>query len=175
MYMYKTYFTGEITLHVAHMVNTEQLQRYMPQKHCVRCILVNTLHTGDNKDNNNNNNNNNNCPFRHYSVPYIPEIKGIEEFKGLVQHSKVYRSAEPYRNLRVVVLGAAASGMDIAVEVSAVAEEVRSSYGYSSVVYLLSFNFCENMYIFYRTVCHIEGGPETEGVREQDTEEHTWN
>ena len=92
-------------------------------------VIVNTLHTGDNRDNNNNN-----FPFRHYSVPYIPEIKGIEEFKGLVQHSKVYRSPESYRNLRVVVLGAAASGMDIAVEVSAAAEEVRSSYGYISVV-----------------------------------------
>jgi cation diffusion facilitator CzcD-associated flavoprotein CzcO len=83
-----------------------------------------------------NNNNNYNSPFRHYSVPYIPEIKGIEEFKGFVQHSKVYRSADAYRNLRVVVLGAAASGMDIAVEVSAVAEEVRPSYGYISVIYL---------------------------------------
>jgi len=96
--------------------------------------------------------NNNNFPFRHYSVPYVPEIKEIEEFKGLVQHSKVYRSPEPYRNLHVVVLGAAASGMDIAVEVSALAEKVRSSCGYISVVYLLSFNFCENMYILYRMV-----------------------
>jgi hypothetical protein len=65
--------------------------------------------------------------------------------------------------------------MDIAVEVSAVAEEVRISYGYISVVYLLSFNFCENMYILYRMVCHNEAGTEMEGVREQDAEEHTWN
>jgi len=27
---YKTYFTGEITLHVAQIVNTEQLQHYIP-------------------------------------------------------------------------------------------------------------------------------------------------
>ena len=27
---YKTYFTGEITLHVAETVNTEQLQHYVP-------------------------------------------------------------------------------------------------------------------------------------------------
>ena len=27
---YKTYFTGEITLHVAHIVNTEQLLCYIP-------------------------------------------------------------------------------------------------------------------------------------------------
>jgi predicted membrane channel-forming protein YqfA (hemolysin III family) len=148
-----------------------------------RYIIVNTLHTGNNKDYSNddddydddNNNNNNKCPFRHYSVPHVPEIKGIEEFKGLVQHSKVYRSAESYRNLRVVVLGAASSGMDIAVEVSTAAEKVRPSYGYISVVYLLSLNFCENVHIIYRMVCHIEGGTETEGVREQDGEEHTWN
>jgi len=29
MYKYKTYFTGEITLHVAQTVNTEQLQHYI--------------------------------------------------------------------------------------------------------------------------------------------------
>jgi len=27
---YKTYFTGEMTLHVAQIVNTEQLQHYLP-------------------------------------------------------------------------------------------------------------------------------------------------
>jgi cation diffusion facilitator CzcD-associated flavoprotein CzcO len=48
----------------------------------------------------------------------------------------MYRSAEAYRKLRVVVLGAASSGMDIAVEVSAVAEEVRSSYRCIIVIYL---------------------------------------
>ena len=30
---YKTYFTGEITLHVAQIVNIEQLKHYIPQKH----------------------------------------------------------------------------------------------------------------------------------------------
>ena len=29
-YKYKTHFTGEITLHVAQIVNTEQLQHYIP-------------------------------------------------------------------------------------------------------------------------------------------------
>jgi hypothetical protein len=35
MWKYKTYFTREITLHVSHTVNTEQLQHYtrIPQKH----------------------------------------------------------------------------------------------------------------------------------------------
>ena len=30
---YKTYFTGEVTLRVAHIVTTEQLQHYVPYKH----------------------------------------------------------------------------------------------------------------------------------------------
>jgi len=57
---------GEITLHVAQTVNTEQLQHYIPQKHgCFRYIIENTAHKGDNKDdddddNDNDNNNNNN-------------------------------------------------------------------------------------------------------------------
>jgi len=30
MYKYKTYFTGQIILHVAQITNTEQLQHYTP-------------------------------------------------------------------------------------------------------------------------------------------------
>jgi len=57
---------GEITLHVAQIINTEQLNTIHPKKMvCFRYIIVNTLHKGDNKDNDddsssNNNNNNNN-------------------------------------------------------------------------------------------------------------------
>ena len=63
---YETYFTDEITLHVAQIVNTEELQHHIPYKHgFFRYIIVNTLHKGDNKDDDgndddNNNNNNNN-------------------------------------------------------------------------------------------------------------------
>jgi hypothetical protein len=84
-------------------------------------------------------NNNVTGSFRHYSVPYVPEIEGIEKFKGLIQHSKAYRSAEAYRNLRVVVLGAASSGMDIAMEVAAVADEVRPPYLLTPAVRALNF------------------------------------
>jgi hypothetical protein len=76
--------------------------------------------------NNDNNNDNVTGWFRHYSVPYVPEIEGVETFKGSVQHSKAYRSAEAYRNLRVVVLGAASSGMDIGMEIATVAHQVRN-------------------------------------------------
>ena len=51
MQKYETYFTGEITLHVAQTVNTEQLHHCIPQKCvCFRYIIVNTVHKGDNKD-----------------------------------------------------------------------------------------------------------------------------
>jgi hypothetical protein len=47
------YFTGEITLHVAQIVNIEQLQIYPRNMVCFRYMIVNTLHKGNNKDNNN--------------------------------------------------------------------------------------------------------------------------
>ena len=57
---YKTYFTCEITLCIAQIVNTEQLQIVYPIKMvCFRYIIVNILHKGDNKDNNTSNNYNN--------------------------------------------------------------------------------------------------------------------
>jgi glutaredoxin len=58
--MYETYFTGEITLHVAQTVNTEQLQHYIPQKLGliqVPYIVVNTLHKGDKVVDDDSNNN----------------------------------------------------------------------------------------------------------------------
>ncbi|XP_021928625.1 flavin-containing monooxygenase FMO GS-OX-like 3 isoform X2 [Zootermopsis nevadensis] len=64
----------------------------------------------------------------HYCAPYIPEIEGIDEFRGSIQHSKAYRSPEAFRNLRVVVLGAASSGADIGMELSEVAGEVYISH-----------------------------------------------
>ncbi|XP_069693152.1 uncharacterized protein [Periplaneta americana] len=64
----------------------------------------------------------------HYSVPYIPQIEDMEKFKGVTQHSKDYRSSDMYRNMRVVILGAASSGVDIAMEVSTVAVEIYLSH-----------------------------------------------
>ena len=44
---------GQITLHVAQTVNTEQLQHYTPKKHGLFQVHnCNTVHTGDSKDNN---------------------------------------------------------------------------------------------------------------------------
>jgi hypothetical protein len=46
------YFTGEITLHVAQTVNTEQLRNttYARNMVCFRYIIVDTEHEGGDKD-----------------------------------------------------------------------------------------------------------------------------
>lgn len=64
---------------------------------------------------------------RHYAVPHIPPIDGIEEFKGMTTHSHNYRDPECFRDKTVAVLGASSSGMDIAMEVSLAAKKVNST------------------------------------------------
>ncbi|KUL89853.1 hypothetical protein ZTR_02960 [Talaromyces verruculosus] len=53
----------------------------------------------------------------HYSVPYVPAVKGLEAyikaFPGRVVHSKSYRTAEHYRNKKILVIGNSASGHDV--------------------------------------------------------------
>jgi cation diffusion facilitator CzcD-associated flavoprotein CzcO len=60
----------------------------------------------------------------HYSTQYIPDVKNIREFHeahpGVISHSKSYRSPEPFRNKKVVVVGNSASGLDIASQISKV-------------------------------------------------------
>ncbi|XP_054610243.1 flavin-containing monooxygenase 5 isoform X2 [Dunckerocampus dactyliophorus] len=54
----------------------------------------------------------------HYSDPYIPDVAGLDKFKGQVLHSHAYRSADAFSGLSVVVLGARASGLDISLELA---------------------------------------------------------
>jgi PPOX class probable F420-dependent enzyme len=56
----------------------------------------------------------------HYSDPSIPELPG--EFDGEVVHVRDYRTASRYTGRRVVVVGGAQSALDIAAEISTVAE-----------------------------------------------------
>ncbi|KAG7264344.1 hypothetical protein CRUP_020869 [Coryphaenoides rupestris] len=65
----------------------------------------------------------------HYSDPYLPDIPGIEHFKGTVTHSHSYRIPEPYVGQSVVVLGAGASGLDISMELAGVNAQVILSHG----------------------------------------------
>ncbi|XP_043720030.1 probable indole-3-pyruvate monooxygenase YUCCA10 [Telopea speciosissima] len=50
--------------------------------------------------------------------PFIPEIKGIESFKGEVLHSTKYKTGEPFGNKSVLVVGCGSSGMEIAYDLS---------------------------------------------------------
>ncbi|XP_064409025.1 uncharacterized protein LOC102358281 isoform X2 [Latimeria chalumnae] len=64
----------------------------------------------------------------HYSDPYIPNVPGMEYFQGQVMHSHEYRTPESFTGKRVVLLGAGPSGIDIALELSQVAQEVILSH-----------------------------------------------
>lgn len=64
----------------------------------------------------------------HYSVPNVPQVKEIERYRGKQVHSHDYREPSPYQGKTIVVLGAAASGLDITLELSTVAKEVILSH-----------------------------------------------
>jgi cation diffusion facilitator CzcD-associated flavoprotein CzcO len=46
----------------------------------------------------------------HYSVPRLPPVDGIDSFPGRCEHSHNYRRPEGYRGLKVLIVGAHASG-----------------------------------------------------------------
>ncbi len=60
----------------------------------------------------------------HYTKPRIPQLKGIEHFKGEVLHSHNYRRPDAFTGKRVALWGTAASGFDISFEIASVADAV---------------------------------------------------
>lgn len=54
--------------------------------------------------------------------PFIPHYPGQEQFQGLQLHSAAYRSPEPFRGQRVLVVGGGNSGAQIQAELAEVAE-----------------------------------------------------
>lgn len=62
--------------------------------------------------------------YSHHSEPDIPELPGKESFRGKIMHSHAYREAKPFAGQRVMVVGAGPSALDIALEVSKLAERV---------------------------------------------------
>jgi cation diffusion facilitator CzcD-associated flavoprotein CzcO len=57
----------------------------------------------------------------HFSVPFIPQIKGMQEwskrYPNTISHSMYYQKPEDYRDLKTVVVGNGASGIDIAMQI----------------------------------------------------------
>lgn len=66
---------------------------------------------------------------RHFSQPYMPEIKGLDTFSGPVIHSHDYRNPDPFMSKTVMIIGAGPSGTDIAIDVSYHAKRVFLSGG----------------------------------------------
>jgi hypothetical protein len=60
----------------------------------------------------------------HYSKPRVPWITGMDSFEGLLMHSHNYRTPESFKGKRVALFGAAASALDISLEISQVADRV---------------------------------------------------
>lgn len=62
----------------------------------------------------------------HYSVPFIPNIQGIALFQdahpAIITHARQYRTANAFRDKRVIVVGNGPSGIDIALQVNQVSK-----------------------------------------------------
>lgn len=63
----------------------------------------------------------------HYATTYVPDIPGIRAFHRahpeIIIHSKLYRHARAYTGKKVVVVGNAASGLDIATQIGRVSQK----------------------------------------------------
>jgi len=57
-----------------------------------------------------------------FNESYIPSIPGKELYKGKILHTHEYKNAEPLKNKKVIVVGAGASAVQIAVELAEVAD-----------------------------------------------------
>ncbi|EXJ91590.1 hypothetical protein A1O3_00138 [Capronia epimyces CBS 606.96] len=57
----------------------------------------------------------------HYTVPYVPDIKGVAAWHAAyphsIIHSKAYRRPDGFKGKKVIVIGNSASGLDIASQI----------------------------------------------------------
>jgi len=60
----------------------------------------------------------------HYSEPKLAQVPDMDVFTGQLMHSHNYRTAEPFAGRRIAILGTAASGFDLALELGRVASQV---------------------------------------------------
>ncbi|KAK4526897.1 hypothetical protein GAYE_SCF29G4815 [Galdieria yellowstonensis] len=79
----------------------------------------------------------------HYTKPFIPKIPGSDWFSRPIIHSHFYKTPEPFCKLRVAVLGAGNSGVDISYEIRRVASKVSLCHRKCAVRKTLSDNLEE--------------------------------
>lgn len=60
----------------------------------------------------------------HHTKPLLPWFPGQRKFKGQVSHTHAYKTPDSFKGKTVVIVGVGNSGVDAAVEVSAVADSV---------------------------------------------------
>ena len=60
----------------------------------------------------------------HYNDPFVPQIPGLEHFPGRIMHSIAFEDGGDFRGKHVLVLGAKASGTDIAMILKSFASAV---------------------------------------------------
>jgi len=53
-----------------------------------------------------------------FTVPHIPKIEGLKDFKGKIMHSKEYKHGEEFKDKKVLVIGGSFTGIEIAANVS---------------------------------------------------------
>ncbi|XP_025412135.1 flavin-containing monooxygenase FMO GS-OX4-like [Sipha flava] len=63
-----------------------------------------------------------------YSNPVIPEVPGIEKFRGMKIHSHDYRDSSVFKDMSTVVIGCGPSGLDISFDIAKVAGKVYLSH-----------------------------------------------
>ena len=60
----------------------------------------------------------------HYSEPRVPPIPGAADFPGQQLHTHNFRTNHEFKGKTVVIMGASASGQDVAREIADVAKKV---------------------------------------------------
>ncbi|CAH1637687.1 unnamed protein product [Spodoptera littoralis] len=63
-----------------------------------------------------------------FSSPVIPDIERMNMYKGKIMHSHDYKDSEDLRGRRVLLVGAGASGLDLAIQLSNVTEKLFHSH-----------------------------------------------
>lgn len=64
----------------------------------------------------------------HNSKPRYARLPGIDNFKGRLIHSHNYREPTPFRDQRVLIIGAGPSGLDMTFDLSTVTDHVTLSH-----------------------------------------------
>ncbi|XP_075982722.1 senecionine N-oxygenase-like isoform X2 [Anticarsia gemmatalis] len=86
-----------------------------------------------------------------YSSPFIPDIEGLKDFKGKIMHSHDYKDAEAFRDQRVLLIGAGASGLDLAVQLANVTSRLFHSHHLSYNQPEFSPNYAKKPDVLYFT------------------------